>query len=44
MALIHFLPDNIEIEALVHETVLAAALRAGIPHQHLCGGHARCSS
>jgi adenylate cyclase len=44
MALIHFLPDEIDIEAHDGETVLAASLRAGIPHQHLCGGHARCST
>jgi adenylate cyclase len=44
MGLIRFLPDEIEIDALPGETVLAASLRAGIPHQHLCGGHARCST
>ena len=44
MGSIRFLPDEIEIEAQPGETVLAASLRAGIPHQHLCGGHARCST
>jgi adenylate cyclase len=44
MALIRFLPDEIDIESLPGETVLDASLRAGIPHQHLCGGHARCST
>ena len=44
MSLIRFLPEGIEIEAHADETVLAAALRAGIAHQHLCGGHARCST
>ncbi|HVF80462.1 MAG TPA: adenylate/guanylate cyclase domain-containing protein [Flavisolibacter sp.] len=26
------------------ESVLEAALKAGIPHYHTCGGHARCST
>jgi adenylate cyclase len=26
------------------ESVLDAALKAGIPHYHTCGGHARCST
>ena len=44
MALIHFLPDEREIEAIEGETILLAALRAGITHAHLCGGSARCST
>jgi len=44
MALIHYLPDEIEIEANEGETILLAALRAGIAHAHLCGGSARCST
>ena len=44
MPVIHFLPDDVEVESRPGETLLAAALRAGIPHQHLCGGHARCST
>lgn len=44
MALIHYLPDDIEIEAHEGETILMAALRAGIAHAHLCGGSARCST
>ena len=44
MALIYYLPDEIEIEANEGETILLAALRAGIAHACLCGGHARCSS
>jgi adenylate cyclase len=44
MGLIYYLPDEIEIEANEGETILLAALRAGIAHACLCGGHARCSS
>ena len=44
MPLIRFLPDDKVIEALPGETVLAAALRGGVPHVHACGGHARCST
>ena len=44
MALIHYLPDEIEIEANEGETILRAALRAGMDHAHLCGGSARCST
>ena len=44
MALIHFLPDDKKIEASEGETILLAALRAGIAHTHICGGSARCST
>ena len=44
MALIYYLPDKIEFEANEGETILMAALRAGIMHAHLCGGSARCST
>ena len=44
MPLIHYLPDDVEIEANAGETILLAALRAGIAHAHLCGGSARCST
>jgi adenylate cyclase len=44
MTLIRFLPDDVEVEAQIGETLLAASLRAGIPHSHSCGGHARCST
>jgi adenylate cyclase len=44
MALIHYLPDDIEVEAQEGETILLAALRAGIGHAHPCGGSARCST
>jgi len=44
MPLVHFLPDAIEIEAREGETLLSAALRAGLPLAHICGGRARCST
>jgi adenylate cyclase len=44
MPLIHYLPDEIKFEANEGETILLAALRAGITHAHLCGGSARCST
>jgi len=44
MPLIHFFPDNLKIEAHEGETILQAALRAGIPHASFCGGAARCST
>jgi adenylate cyclase len=44
MPLIHFLPDNQKIQAHAGETILQAALRAGIPHASFCGGGARCST
>jgi adenylate cyclase len=44
MPLIHFLPDNQKIHAHDGETILQAALRAGIPHASFCGGTARCST
>lgn len=44
MADIRFLPDNKAFSAKKGQTVLAAALKAGIPHTHACGGQARCST
>lgn len=44
MPRIHFLPDDCSIDAAPGETVLAAALRAGVPHVHACGGNAHCST
>lgn len=44
MPTIHFEPDGKQIEARGSETILAASLRAGIPHAHACGGKARCST
>jgi adenylate cyclase len=41
---IHYLPDDRAIEIEDDELVLEASLRAGIPHTHICGGSARCST
>ena len=38
------LPDKREFDLGLGETVLEGALRAGIPHAHACGGHAKCST
>ena len=44
MAQISYLPDERELEIPPAETILQASLRAGIPHTHVCGGKARCST
>ena len=44
MARIHFHPDDITVELRPRETILDGALRAGVPHTHVCGGQARCST
>ncbi len=44
MPRIHYLPDNKTVVADLTETVLQASLRSGIPHTHVCGGNARCST
>lgn len=37
-------PDQIVIDVQEKQTLLNASLAAGIPHTHVCGGHARCST
>jgi adenylate cyclase len=44
MAVISYLPDERKLEIQPAETILQASLRAGIPHTHVCGGKARCST
>jgi len=44
IARISYLPDQQEIDIQPAETILQASLRAGIPHTHVCGGKARCST
>ena len=39
-----YLPDRKVVEAEPGETLLEASLRAGLPHVHVCGGKARCST
>jgi adenylate cyclase len=44
MPLITYLIDDQTAEAAAEQTLLQTSLRAGIPHAHACGGHARCST
>lgn len=44
MPTIFYAPDQLAVAAAENETILGAALSAGIPHTHVCGGHARCST
>jgi adenylate cyclase len=39
-----FQPEEKAVEANPDESILGAALRAGIPHSHICGGKCRCST
>jgi adenylate cyclase len=41
---ITYLPDNKSVESEEGETILQTSLRLGIPHTHVCGGNARCST
>lgn len=38
------LPDEKEMKASGQRTILEASLDSGIPHVHVCGGKARCST
>ena len=40
----YILPDQRLVECAPGDTVLAAALRAGVPFAHACGGHSSCST
>jgi len=44
MPAITFLTDNKCVDTAAGETLLDAALRHDIPHTHVCGGIARCST
>jgi len=44
MPRLHFWPDDARVEVGSDESVLDAALDAGIPHTHVCGGTGRCST
>ena len=44
MSIIQYLPDGREIEIEEGETILQAAVRAGIALAHICGGIGRCST
>jgi adenylate cyclase len=41
---IYYHPDEQEVVIQETETILKASLRSGIPHTHVCGGKARCST
>jgi adenylate cyclase len=42
--LLYYQPDELEIQTDTPEPILQVSLRYGIPHTHVCGGHARCST
>src|SRR5215471_17677846 len=44
MARIRYLPDEVEVEVQNQKTILKTSLESGIPHTHVCGGNARCST
>jgi len=44
MARVYYYPDDVEVEIEAESTILATSLETGIPHTHVCGGHARCST
>jgi adenylate cyclase len=44
MLRIYYLPDQRLVETDQVYTLLDASLEAGIPHTHVCGGNARCST
>ncbi|GAB4462200.1 MAG: hypothetical protein OHK0037_12690 [Elainellaceae cyanobacterium] len=44
MPLLYYLPDERYIEIEETDTILTSSLYAGIPHTHVCGGSARCST
>ncbi|MBD2461964.1 adenylate/guanylate cyclase domain-containing protein [Oscillatoria sp. FACHB-1407] len=41
---IYYLPDEQLVQVAETETILESSLCAGIPHTHVCGGSARCST
>ncbi len=44
MPTIEYLPDGKKGEVGQGDTILQAALQAGVPLTHICGGHGRCST
>src|SRR5688572_12997139 len=44
MSQIYYHPDEREVAVNDTETILKVSLRSGIPHTHVCGGKARCST
>ena len=44
MLQLYYLPDEQVVDPKQAYTLLEASLEAGIPHTHVCGGNARCST
>lgn len=44
MPTVFYAPDQVHLEVEERQTILNAAMAAGIPHTHVCGGAARCST
>ena len=44
MPTLYVLPDQRLVECRTGEVILNAALRAGIPFTHACGGRGKCST
>ncbi|GAB4134720.1 MAG: hypothetical protein Fur0046_06880 [Cyanobacteria bacterium J069] len=44
MPQLYYLPDDRHVEIEETDTILTSSLYAGIPHAHVCGGSARCST
>jgi len=44
MPSIYYAPDGISVDVQEGQTLLAAALSAGVPHIRACGGNSRCST
>ncbi|HLY27493.1 MAG TPA: adenylate/guanylate cyclase domain-containing protein [Aggregatilineales bacterium] len=41
---VYYVPDEKQVETNPSKTILRTSLDAGIPHTHVCGGNARCST
>ena len=41
---IYYLPDKREVERDPEKSILETSLQVDIPHTHVCGGNARCST
>lgn len=44
MTTIYYLPDNQTLTVADYDTILKTSLKNNIPHTHVCGGNARCST
>ncbi|MGF1506574.1 MAG: adenylate/guanylate cyclase domain-containing protein [Anaerolineae bacterium] len=41
---ISYVPDDLSVVTTTDRSILQTSLQAGIPHTHVCGGNARCST